>query len=97
MKLHHLFERMSQDATHPFSVQYEIESDDPNVRDRIVVVSGDVGIESDPFATGDSPTAATFLPKEIVDKQTGEQVPFDAIDQAGWRWIQDQATEAMHN
>lgn len=98
MKIRAILERAGIDRT-PASVEYELEEEQPNGDwiARMVVVSGTVTIERDPYGTGDSPTDSSFDPLVVVDKETGEQLDVKAfyamITPSAAQWIEDQAVQ----
>jgi hypothetical protein len=85
MKLRALLER---DYTYPVSVQYEQEYTNAD---------GEVDVEEDPYATGDSPSLSSFEPTAVFVTDTKEQLDLAAflksLTPALYEWITSEALE----
>lgn len=96
MKLQALLER---DTSTPTSVEYEHQFQGPDGEwdSRMLVITGNLITEYDPYATGDSPSISTFEPTGVTAKDTGEELDLTAfiksLDQKSYQWIIDQAGE----
>lgn len=98
MKLRAILER---DISIPVSVDYEQEFQGPDGEwdTRIITIDGDVVVERDPYATGDSPTWTTFEPTAAYVKDTGDSLDLkqflQSLDAKQHQWILDQATDRV--
>lgn len=69
-------------SRHAASVEYTEYGNTPETEDTVVgmyEINGTVTVESDPFATGDSPTESTFEPVSAIDKKTGKPVSLQQL------------------
>lgn len=98
MKIRAILERAGANRT-TSSVEYELEEQQPNGDwiARMVIVSGYVTVEQDPFGTGDSPSETSFDPVSVVDKETGQKMDVKAfyasISRSAAEWIDEQAIQ----